>query len=260
MKYSISARQDPEYLEKADEIKFQYRDIAAIMDYAEKFPNAVFVVEILPNQEWEFEKIKEAYILSKQKLTVCVPTLNDKKVERLAEAGIPFYWGYPITTEWELAAIMNTEVSQIKIEAPLFFKQDLLRPITNKEIRVSANIAHQGYLPFTGVNGSWIRPEDVDKYEDTITIIEFEDCDKKKEQALYRIYAEQHEWPGNISMIISNLENDCVNRMLPPEFTISRLNCGQRCINGSCRLCYRYFSLADPKLLKDYLARVEKDI
>lgn len=258
MKYSINARQDPEYLAKADEIKFQYRDIAAIPDYAEKYPNAALVVEVLPQQEWDIAKVKEAFILSKEKLTICIPEIKGKGVESLKAAGIPYYWGYPITNEWELEAILNTGVSQIKIEAPLFFKQELLRNLPI-ETRVSANIAHSGYLPFNGINGSWIRPEDVKQYENTINIIEFENCDKKQEQALFRIYAEQHEWSGKISMIISNLDLDCVNRMLPPEFTTARLNCGQKCTYGSCRLCYRYFNLANPELLKEYLSSIKED-
>jgi hypothetical protein len=118
---------------------------------------------------------------------------------------------------------------------------------------VTANVAHDGYLPYEdGVNGSWIRPEDVDMYT-AINVIEFADCDKKKEQALFRIYAEQHAWPGDINLLISNIGKNCVNRMLPSTFTRARLVCGQRCVTGACQLCYRYFSLANPDLLKPYV-------
>ena len=35
-----------------------------------------------------------------------------------------------------------------------------------------------------GVVGIWIRPEDVELYDEYIDVIEFSDCDLKKEQAL----------------------------------------------------------------------------
>ena len=256
MQFSLNARQNHKYLLKANEIKFQYRDIDIIPEYAAKYPEAKLVIEILPSNDWEVSKIKDAFILSHNKLTVCVPQLKDPRVEELVNLSIPFYWGYPISTAWELDAILKTGVSQIKIEAPLFFQQDVLKDL-GVQVRLTPNVAHQGFLPFTGVNGSWVRPEDINKYEN-IDIIEFEDCDLRKEQALYRIYAEQQEWPGQLSMIISNLELDCTNRMLPPDFTEARLNCGQRCVTGTCRICYRYFDLADPKKLKNYLAKIEK--
>ena len=257
MKYSLNARQDAEYLRKADEIKIQYRDIAIVPDLKEKYPAAALVVEVPPAQEWDIAKVKEAFILSKNTLTICIPEIKGYIVEGLKSNGIPFFYGYPITNDWELAAALKVGVSQVRIEAPLFFNQDRLKNLGVK-VRVTANTASQGYLPFTGINGSWIRPEDVDLYEN-IDIIEFEDCDKDKEQALYRIYAEQHAWPGKLSTLISNIDHDCVNRMLPPDFTKARLNCGQRCTYGACSLCSRYAYLADPDLLKNYLSSIEEE-
>ena len=40
MKFSMSSRQSPEYLQKADEIKVQWRDRRIIPDLSEKYPNA----------------------------------------------------------------------------------------------------------------------------------------------------------------------------------------------------------------------------
>ena len=38
MKYSMSSRQTKEYLEKADEIRFEYRDYRSLFDYIEEYP------------------------------------------------------------------------------------------------------------------------------------------------------------------------------------------------------------------------------
>ncbi len=119
-----------------------------------------------------------------------------------------------------------------------------------------ANVAYYAYLPReNGVVGSYIRPEDVIHYNNYIHVIEFEDCDKKREQALYRVYMENKAWPGNLKTIITNLNYDGVNRMIPPNFALTRMNCGQRCISNAsrCRVCYRYLDLGNPNLLREYV-------
>ena len=63
---------------------------------------------------------------------------------------------------------------------------------------------------------------------------------------------EQKTWSGDLGMIITNLNYPGVNRMIPQELTLKRMNCGQACMNGShCKLCYRYLELANPDLLRD---------
>jgi hypothetical protein len=126
------------------------------------------------------------------------------------------------------------------------------------QIRAVANISYEVlWGDDDGVCGTWIRPEDVEVYENYISVIEFEDCDNRKEQALYRIYAEQHEWPGDVKMLISNVNAEGVNRMIPPSFAEKRIKCKQRCQStGSCHICHLLLKLADPIALKDYKENV----
>ena len=49
MKFSMSSRQTAEYLQKADEIKVQWRDRNIIPDLFEKYPDAT--------QKYRFEEI-----------------------------------------------------------------------------------------------------------------------------------------------------------------------------------------------------------
>lgn len=75
------------------------------------------------------------------------------------------------------------------------------------------------------MRGAWFRPEDLYKIE-AIDVCEFFHKDNRDEQALYRIYAENHEWPGELNLIIKDIEDkDILNRMLPPEFQEKRSNC-----------------------------------
>ena len=259
MKFCLRGRQTASYLRKADEIYIEYRDRRAIPDYAKKYSAATLTLEVPPRTEWDLAELKEYSILSKGKLKLCLPEMSDPRIQEIKDAGIPFFWGYEVTSGYELAALMKFGVCEARVGAPLFFQTDVLRKY-GLPIRITANVAHGGYIPTSdGIIGAWIRPEDVERYEGVIETIEFADCDNSKEQALFRIYAEQHEWPGKVNMIITNIGNDIAyNRMLPKEFTERRLNCGQKCVSGSaCRTCYHYFTLADPDLLRNYVEAVK---
>lgn len=260
MKYSLHLRTSaPKYLHKADEIMVEYRDRRAIPDYAKKYPTAQIALEVTPDTPWEISEIKDYYILAKNNLILCLPDIKDERIPELVDAGIPFFWGYTITTFAELQALILAGASEVRIGAPLFFECDKLKKF-NIVKRVCANVAHEGYLPFMdGIIGSWIRPEDLSMYEDTFDIIEFADCKENKEEALYRIYAEQKNWPGRVDIIITNITTDAYNRMIPEEFATARKNCGQRCASGgACRICYRLLHLAVPELIKDYQKVIEE--
>lgn len=260
MKYSLHLRTAAsKYLHKADEIIVEYRDRRAIPDYVKKYPTARIALEVTHDTPWEINEIKDYFILAKQNFILCLPDIRDEYIPELVKAGIPFFWGYTITTFSELQALILAGASEVRIGAPLFFECDKLKNFDITK-RICANVAHEGYLPFMdGIIGSWIRPEDTETYEDTFDIIEFADCKEHKEEALYRIYAEQKNWPGRVDMIITNIETEAYNRMIPEEFAAARKNCGQRCASGgTCRICYRLLHLADPELIKDYQKTIEE--
>lgn len=259
MKFSLSVNQPDDYLKRADEIRVLYKDRKCIPDYAEKYPDKEFLLVIQPGQEYSFDEIKEYSILTKNKMLCCIPDLEPATVEFFHSNEIPFYWGFSVSTYRDLNALARLNPSYVKIDAPLFFDTDFIKSV-GIPVRHVPNIAHYGYLPYgDGVNGIWVRPEDVELYEGIIGAMDFEDCDLKKEQALFRIYAEQHKWPGELDMLITNLGASPTNRMIPPECAFARLNCRQRCESGSaCRLCWRYFSLANPDKLRYLLEKEEK--
>lgn len=265
MKYCLNSRQTSEYLKKADEIKVEARDHKSIPDLAEKYPNADIILNLgsTGDERITYENIKTYSILCQGKLIVCTPKISPETRSFFENNNIKYYWGYEITTPYELKALAeSTKVCYVKIGAPLFFQQDLVAKY-GIPVRAVPNIAHYNYLPHSdGVNGTWIRPEDVKLYEPTIAAIEFEGIERQEqEQALYRIYAEEQAWPGKLDMIVQNLgiAQAPTNRMIPSDLAETRRNCKQRCTwpNAACSLCYRYFSLADPEKLRPYAKKNE---
>lgn len=252
MKCCLSSEQTMEYLSKADEIKVEYRHRKNIINLVEKYPEAHIVLDMSKyNGIIDWSEIKRYKILAKDKFYIGLNNLLD--VDLCKENEIQFFWNFPVTSFWELRAMKDLGASYAYIEAPLTHDMENVAAI-GLPIRFIPNIAYYAIVPReNGVCGSWVRPEDLALYEPYIDIIEFEDCDIKKEQALYRIYMEQHVWSGDLGLIITNLNYPGVNRMIPPELAEHRIKCQQKCmVDSKCKLCYRYLDLANPDILRPY--------
>jgi hypothetical protein len=84
------------------------------------------------------------------------------------------------------------------------------------------------------------------------------DADLAKERTLYDIYAENGNWPGNINLLLTNLNRDADNRGLPEELGEIRSNCRQRCMmNGACHFCETAFNFE--KTIRNYKYERDKE-
>ncbi len=257
MKYCLRSRLESAYVIKADEIKVDFRDRASIPDLIEKYPNKTIILMCYTGEEIDWALCGKWKILARDKFIMCVSSIDDATICK--EKGFKFYFGYPVKTFYELNAMKDLGVCYVRLGEPLFFQMEEVKKV-GLPIRAVPNVAYIDMVPHKdGVCGTWIRPEDMHAYEDYVDIIEFEDCDVKKEQALFRIYAEQRNWPGETRMLISNFDYDGLNRIVVPDVVEKRLKCGQRCQMGShCRLCYRAFDLANQEKTKAYAEQTIK--
>lgn len=255
MKYSVSSRQQPEYLQKCDEIKVMWNDRNIIFDLAEKYPGKTINLcryYIHSNEEdIDWQEIKTYKTLSRDNFVFGLSYIDE--IVECKNQGIEFYYLEPVRSFRELQGLKNMGVKWAFIDAPLFFQMDKVKAI-GVPVRITANLSIREFFPYTdGVPGPWVRPEDVELYEPYVDTIEFGRVNLDQERALFRIYAEQHKWSGDLGLIIQDLNYMGTNRMIPPSLAEKRLNCGQRCQeNGTCHLCWRVLDLANPELLRDY--------
>ena len=253
MKFCLHSRLDAEYLQKADEIKVDTRDYKSVPDLFEKYPDKDIILELFHKEDINWNELRKFGILSRGHLILCLD--NPEDFPKAREIGVKYYLGYPVQTMYELNALAANGVCYINIGGPLFFHMnDMLEFET--PLRVTPNVAFMdGIIREDGVCGQWIRPEDLDMYSPMIDTVEFNFVKPEKEQALYRIYAEQKEWPGELGMIIENLNYLGTNRMISKDVTIARMNCRQKCqnVNGTCRICYRALDLANPDRITEYV-------
>ena len=148
-------------------------------------------------------------------------------------------YAYPITSFYELQGITKLGVQDILLNPPLVFDLTKVRSIYKNTIRAIPNLAYPSYLPHeNGICGFWIRPEDIDNYEEFIDFIEFDADTSDQEKTLLRIYKKDKIWNGNLNFLIKNLNYNVDNRAIPEDLIVNRINCGQRCQeNGNCKNC-----------------------
>ena len=253
MKYCLSSNLNKEYLKKADEIRCKNLD--EILDLYELNSQATIILTILSNTNKDlidWQKIENYNKMLQNKLIIETDSFD---IMNLCKSlNIKFFYGIPINSFYDLKALVDYGCYYIKIDAPLTHMLDKVKQY-NIKIRMTPNIAYYGYIPRKdGIVGFWVRPEDTKLYDNYIDIFEFEDCDIKKEQALYRIYAEQKEWMGDLNNLITNLNYSSDNLLIPSYVATSKITCGQRCLKGyNCHICHRGLDIANREKLKNYL-------
>lgn len=170
-----------------------------------------------------------------------------KLVNICSDKKLSYYWDFPITTYFELESIINLGVCELFLGMPLSFDLKYCKNTYNLPIRLVPNLAFDAYIPRgNGVRGFYIRPEDIDTYAEYVDYLEFVTDDLEKERTLLHIYKDNKQWPGNLNLLITNLNQDIDNRALPEEFGITRMNCKQKCTSGgACRFCTSAFIFAD---------------
>lgn len=242
-------------MKKADEIFVDWRDNEAIIDLMEINPEASYVLWIQDNiTEEEWDKVYQYYIMTQKRFKVC---LGNMIIEPCRKRGIPFYFEYPIQYGYEAEALIHgVGVCAIRIAGELAHNLDFVNTLP-VEVRVCP---YKAYAPwnYKPIVGGWFRPEDLEKIE-AIDVCEIINVDNRKGQALYRIYAENHEWPGELYMLIDDIQDKTIyNRMIPPEFQERRSNCRMRCQSGGhCHYCETLTYLANPDLLRPVKEKID---
>ena len=245
MEFCLSSRQTPEYLKQADQIKVASRDYNQIYDLLNDYPKAKI---ILNYQNIEEKIITELNTLAQNRLILCLLNLEDMPIAK--KMGIPFYFSWPILTLEQLSTVKDLGVCYALISGEIAHQLHYTK-IIGLPLRLIPNIAFlDGYPRENGVTGSWVRPEDLDTYSLYIDTIEFGSQPERREQALFRIYAHDKYWPGELGRIVQDLNYIGNNLTIDSQFSLKRMNCGMKCAYNNCTICYNLLKISDaiPKI------------
>ena len=240
MKYCLSGRQTINKLKQyADEIKVQYSDKGFIYDLIDQCQEKTIILS-LPYGETEPIDWQEIHIFAKNYIGDFICGIHDlAQYEECKQRSIKFYFDYPVTSYYELQAMKDMGVSYIVIGIPLFFDLDNVSKF-NIPIRTVPNMSYLHYLErANGVCGQWIRPEDQDFYEQYIQTFEFNSINPTQEMTIYKIYAQDKRWPGDLQTLIPDLGISCFNSATYEGLAEARANCRHKCqlASSSCHFC-----------------------
>ena len=236
MKFCLSSRQTPEYLKKADQIRVIIQDYKQIYDLLEEYPNKDIILNFAPATQ-DQKILNDLSILGQNRIVLSIFNIDDIKLAK--ELKFKYYLAQALQTPEEVRAAKNLGVSWVLIDNYAMHKLHEIKVI-GIPIRAIPNLSFLDGIPReNGVCGNWIRPEDIDNYSLYIDVIEFGTQPQKREQTLYRLYAEDKKWAGELGRIVMDLDYPALNRTIDSEKIMRRMNCGMTCASlGDCTLCY----------------------
>lgn len=253
MNYCLSVRQPASVLRQADEIKVAHKDYRIIVDLLKDYPEKTIIWE-LPVDYSEFENLIISYARISNNFICCLSNLAT--INWFKQNNIKFYYGYPVNNFSDLIALDKLGVEYIRVTGSPLFDISNLKDYKAK-LRVVPNVAYDAYIPReNGLMESWIRPEDASLYEDIIHTFEFEgDLSLEQERTIWEIY-KKGKWPGNLNVLITNLNQNIASAGLPDDFGETRANCRQRCMRqpNSCHYCQTTIALTnrlEKKVMED---------
>lgn len=290
MNYAIKYFSTSKKLGEADEIIIKYDEISDDLPwFIEKYckldggrPEKRLIIEYYIGQILystseeeredtmikEAEKFRELLLHNITELSIkVVGVFEDVKtfVAILKDFEVPFFVEYRPHNIEEVNALINFGVSDIYITNELAFSMTEIAKIAHDnliKIRVHPNVVQQSELCYifpdviNSIQQFFIRPEDIEIYENYIDVIEFFGP-LNKQDVLLDIYKDGY-WMGDLNELIIDFKDsiNCMNLM--PDFGFYRLGCQHRCNLNKCNYCQISRSLAKELKKKDIYIKKEK--
>lgn len=257
MKYALRRTCRFTTLHQADEIIVRYADKDWLYDHNDIFNSKAICLtcteaKIPGDIDWDW--IKSMRPLYKE-IYVGVPNfglLRDAQTN-----GCKAYLMKYINNFADLNVCRDLGAVYVYIEQPLFSSMDIVKKF-GIPVRFTPNIAESQYYDMSNtLHGIWIRPEDIEMYDFGDCVCEFIAEREEAEERFFKVYAQDHEWPMDISMLILDLkEHPATNRLINSELSERRMNCRQRCEETpggiGCHLCDLEFATSQRQRLEEY--------
>ena len=259
MKYCLNCRVSHEYLQKADELFVEYRDIDYIDTLIREYPGKPIILDLpwdVSEETWK--TIRNLYYLSNRKLILRISDLH-ATLDKIQSLGIEFFFAFALNSFYDIKYVLDLGASYVYVEPPVFFDMENLKRLGAK-IRAVPQVSSASTWGFSRPQnpcGPWIRPEDVDMYEDYIYCLEFNthrEMLPSQEEAYYRVYHDEGKWSGDLWDLVKDLGIHADNSLIDDKHITIRLNCKQRCqVNSSCHACELILLLANKNLADNFL-------
>ena len=180
-------------------------------------------------------------------LYIAISIVSKDIINKIIESKIKYYFSNIFVNDWDfLYEVIDQKPTDIFITERLGFELDKVAQIVHSKgikIRVFPNVAQSSSQKTPDILKFFIRPEDIQFYENYIDVCEF--FGNKKQIEYLHIYKDNQEWYGPLKEIINSFNSDLDSRFITPRFAQMRISCEKKCIKGGlCRNCYRVEELS----------------
>ena len=267
MKYSLRYFSTSERLDVVDEVIIKYTKYSPeLIEFFTNRPKFQRIVIFCYNYEItkeDIDLIVDARNIKGHDTVLKFQSLpSDEILDYIKEKEISFFLDTYITSKGALYDVIKTGVSEVRLMGSICFSLKIISDYCharNVGVRVSPNIAQSDGWEPNGIVDFFIRPEDIEYYEDIIDTCEFYGF-LDKQDVLYDIYKDER-WLGYLDeLIIGFTDKERINNMnLLPNFHKPRMNCNRRCIiDERCNCCLVAQSLAKELKNKDIYIKKDK--
>jgi ribosomal protein L44E len=131
-----------------------------------------------------------------------------------------------------------------------------------KRIRCFCNICQSTWADTPSLKTFFIRPEDIPFYSNYVDTFLFavDERDHVRINTLYKIYAKQQKWFGQLKELILRYTGEEDSRFILPIFAEKRSKCGKKCIlDNPCQICDRIVTLGDSIRAKNLIIKTSKE-
>ena len=253
MKYCLKYTNICTKLNRADEISIKYIEDKGLIDFMKKFSSQRIILRVNP-ADFSHNEVRKLVAIKKQypeyNFSVALAYFDNTLVPWFRNESIPFFIDKPCMSWEEFNYLIKEGVSDINISGPLGFEMSKVKRVLNSLdrkviIRAVPNKVENMIIFTPTLIGFYIRPEDVEIYEDFIDVLEFEGLEHQ--DTFFSIYAENKSFIGNLKQCIYNFQESIDNKGLITWFGERRRDCGRQCLSGGlCKRCYTLVSLAKP--------------
>lgn len=241
---------DMDYIDVAPEIKIKLNaKDDTLKEFVEKHANQHIYITIDENffkNKKEAKRLQEIKELDNWSLILPVELIQEKdnpnNIDHVKLNAIQDICSRYIFSDkvggWEiLQFILSLNPSEVYITNILGFDlPNVKKACAGVKIRVYANVAQAAWNGLPAIKKFFIRPEDVQIYEQYVDSIEFIG-DAPIQEVCYKAYS-RGSWHGDLSEIIIGLGDSLDSRRLPQYFGILRADCKKRCLmGGRCSSC-----------------------
>lgn len=253
MKTCVTYHADFKYFDEVDEIRIKFNSLSQIVslrDFLKEYKDKTVIIDIDDLSFTEYDDFLTSMIEIEKEyknFIIAYPNIFDLSSE---EGGLPHFFDVVIDSWDVIYAICEKPFppEYVLVGNELGFELEAVSKVLHKnniKVRCIPDRAQSRWNEMPSIKKFFIRPEDIQIYEECIDTIEFT-FDSSIPNVHYEIWVHQKKWLKDISDIVYDYYDTTPNAQVLPGFGILRKGCGKSCLKGGdCKACDQVNEIAE---------------